>query len=205
MYYSATYRLEKSMRFLQSYKRPLEPLAVTSLLKISQTFLTATMPRSILFVFLLVGTACAMHLEYLKVDESEEKHLNGILAVAQAIVQAVAQADDQADIQAEEQQISGGKIPGVCWACKWAMGKLKKHLGTKENADAIKAKLLKVCSGIGLLKKRCENFINKNIDVLTEELSTSDDPKTICTNIGVCKEKPPPQLLQAFPEVQQML
>ncbi|KAG9268630.1 antimicrobial peptide NK-lysin-like, partial [Astyanax mexicanus] len=100
-----------------------------------------------------------------------------------AIVQAVAQADDQADIQAEEQQISGGKIPGVCWACKWAMGKLKKHLGTKEN-DAIKAKLLKVCSGIGLLKKRCENFINKNIDVLTEELSTSDDPKTICTNIG---------------------
>uniref|UniRef100_A0A3B1JR09 Saposin B-type domain-containing protein n=1 Tax=Astyanax mexicanus TaxID=7994 RepID=A0A3B1JR09_ASTMX len=93
------------------------------------------------------------------------------------------EADIQADIQAEEQQISGGKIPGVCWACKWAMKKLKKHLGTKEN-DAIKAKLLKVCSGIGLLKKRCENFINKNIDVLTEELSTSDDPKTICTNIG---------------------
>uniref|UniRef100_W5KKZ5 Saposin B-type domain-containing protein n=1 Tax=Astyanax mexicanus TaxID=7994 RepID=W5KKZ5_ASTMX len=145
------------------------------------------------YAVLLCFTACAMHLEYLKVDESEEKHLNGILADDQA--------DIQADIQAEEQQISGGKIPGVCWACKWAMKKLKKHLGTKENADAIKAKLLKVCSGIGLLKKRCENFINKNIDVLTEELSTSDDPKTICTNIG----KPPPQLLQAFPEVQQML
>lgn len=30
-------------------------------------------------------------------------------------------------------------------------------------------------------------MVNKHIDVLVEELSTDDDPQTICANAGICK------------------
>ncbi|XP_072545524.1 antimicrobial peptide NK-lysin-like isoform X2 [Salminus brasiliensis] len=155
------------------------------------------MPRSILLAFLLIGTVCAMHLEYLKADSDEE--------TLDDFVQAVVQAVAQADVLAEEQKMNERKLPGPCWACKWAMNKLKTHLGQNEKAEAIKKKLLKVCDGIGLLKNICQKIIHKFIDTLTEELSTSDDPKTICINIGICKAKPLPKYLQAFPKVQQQL
>ena len=53
--------------------------------------------------------------------------------------------------------------------------------------EAIRSKLLKVCDGIGLLKGLCKKIISKSINVLIEELSTNDDPQTICANSGYCK------------------
>ncbi|KAL7862092.1 hypothetical protein SRHO_G00135330 [Serrasalmus rhombeus] len=146
------------------------------------------MLRNILLAFLFIGTACAMHLEYLKVD-SDEEQVDTSLAVGQA----------------EDMPIPEAMLPGQCWACKWAVKKVKKHLGDKAKAEEIKQKLLRVCDGIGFLKDLCKKMINKSLGVLIEELSTSDDPATVCANIGACKSKPMLQLIQAFPEVLEKL
>ncbi|XP_005801335.2 antimicrobial peptide NK-lysin-like [Xiphophorus maculatus] len=80
-------------------------------------------------------------------------------------------------------------LPGMCWGCKWALNKLKKKLGSNSTAEAIKAKLRSVCDGIGLLKSQCRKFVDANLAVLIEELTTTDDVRTICVNVGVCKQK----------------
>ncbi|XP_043998387.1 NK-lysin tandem duplicate 4 isoform X2 [Gambusia affinis] len=80
-------------------------------------------------------------------------------------------------------------LPGMCWGCKWALNKLKKELGSNSTAEAIKAKLRSVCDGIGLLKSQCRKFINGNLGILIEELTTTDDVRTICVNLRACKPK----------------
>uniref|UniRef100_A0AAR2LDB9 Saposin B-type domain-containing protein n=1 Tax=Pygocentrus nattereri TaxID=42514 RepID=A0AAR2LDB9_PYGNA len=144
------------------------------------------MLRNILITFLLIDSGCAMHLEYLKV-ESDEEPLHESLA-----------AD-----QAEDLPMPGAAFPGVCWACKWAMGKLKQSLRSDATVGMIKEKLRDVCNGIGFLKYICKGIVNRYLDVLTEELSTTDSPRTICANIGVCSSKTLLEFIQDFPEVQQ--
>lgn len=51
----------------------------------------------------------------------------------------------------------------------------------------IKSKLAGVCNSIGFLRSLCKKMINKYMDTLVEELSTTDDAKTICINIGICR------------------
>lgn len=53
--------------------------------------------------------------------------------------------------------------------------------------EKIKQELKRGCDKIGLVKDICKKFVDKNFDVLEEELTTDDDPKTICANINVCK------------------
>uniref|UniRef100_A0AAY5L411 Saposin B-type domain-containing protein n=1 Tax=Esox lucius TaxID=8010 RepID=A0AAY5L411_ESOLU len=81
------------------------------------------------------------------------------------------------------------QLPGTCWACKWALNKVKKNLPATSNQEQIKGKLLAVCNKVGLLKSLCKSFVNKNLMVLIEELSTTDDVRTICVNIKACKPK----------------
>uniref|UniRef100_A0A673LZ13 Saposin B-type domain-containing protein n=1 Tax=Sinocyclocheilus rhinocerous TaxID=307959 RepID=A0A673LZ13_9TELE len=78
--------------------------------------------------------------------------------------------------------------PGMCWACKWSMKKLKKQISNGATPDDIKKKLEMVCDEIGFLKSLCRKFVNKYKDTLVEELSTTEDTETICINIGVCKK-----------------
>ncbi|KAI4889194.1 hypothetical protein NFI96_012967, partial [Prochilodus magdalenae] len=147
-------------------------------------FLRTTMLRNIIIALLLIGTgpyvvpfffpACAMHVEYLKMDSDEEQLEETFVRFLQAIDQD------------EELPMPGAELPGKCWACKWVVKKVKKHLGDKAKAEEIRGKLHKVCDSIGLLKDLCKKMISKSIDVLTEELSTSDDPQTICSNTGYC-------------------
>ncbi|KAM9466841.1 antimicrobial peptide NK-lysin-like isoform 1-T2 [Clarias gariepinus] len=125
---------------------------------------------NLLVASFVIGSACAIHLEYLKVD-SDEELLDGSLD----------SVDLKKDLQIPEEQ-----LPGACWACKWAMGKLKKELGNNSNQDTIKQAVTSVCDTIGFLQSICRKMINKYLDVLVEELSTTDDPKTICVNIGIC-------------------
>ncbi|KAL6477749.1 hypothetical protein MHYP_G00135840 [Metynnis hypsauchen] len=149
-----------------------------------------TMLRNILIAFLLIDSGCAMHLEYLKVDsdvDSDVEPLHESLA-----------AD-----QAEDLPMPGAAFPGVCWACKWAMGKLKQTLRSDATVGVIKEQLRSVCNGIGFLKFICNGIINKYLDVLAEELSTTDSPRTICVHVGVCSYKTLLEFIQAFPEGQQ--
>ncbi|XP_034164192.1 antimicrobial peptide NK-lysin isoform X2 [Pangasianodon hypophthalmus] len=139
---------------------------------------------NLLIASFFIGSACAMHLEYLKVDSAEEL-LVGTL---------------DEDLPMPEEQ-----LPGVCWICKWVMKKVKKHLGNRENAEQIKEKLKRGCDKIGFLKDQCKKIVDKNIDILVEELSTDDDPKTICANIGVCKSVGMLELIQGFPQIYQKL
>ncbi|XP_026789995.1 antimicrobial peptide NK-lysin-like isoform X2 [Pangasianodon hypophthalmus] len=120
---------------------------------------------NLLIASFFIGSACAMHLEYLKVDSAEEP-LVGTL---------------DEDLPMPEEQ-----LPGVCWACEWAMKKVKRHLADNANADMIKAELTKVCDSIGFLRSLCKTMINRYLDILVEELSTTDNPRRICANIGVC-------------------
>ncbi|XP_060789076.1 antimicrobial peptide NK-lysin-like [Neoarius graeffei] len=116
-----------------------------------------------------LGSACAMHLEYLKVDSAGE------------LAFTLDSTDQDEDLLMPEEQ-----LPGVCWACKWVMRKLKKQLGNKADVATTKEKLTQVCDSIGFLRSLCKKMIRKYLDVLVEELSTSDGPETACVNIGVC-------------------
>uniref|UniRef100_A0A8C7Z649 Saposin B-type domain-containing protein n=1 Tax=Oryzias sinensis TaxID=183150 RepID=A0A8C7Z649_9TELE len=81
------------------------------------------------------------------------------------------------------------KLPGMCWGCKWMLKKVKAALGNTTKVEKIKSQLSKVCDKIGLLRSQCKKFVAKNVDVLTEELTTTDDVRTICVNVRACRPK----------------
>ncbi|XP_053365384.1 antimicrobial peptide NK-lysin-like isoform X1 [Clarias gariepinus] len=150
------------------------------------------MLRNILLASFLIGSACAMHLEYLKVDSDELLDGNLISDIFNDFVD-----------QSEDLPMTKEQIPVVCWACKWVMKKVKKHLGNHEKAESIRAKLKNVCDKIGLAKTACKKMIDKNMDILVDELSSGDDPATICVNAGLCKAVGMLELIQALPQVYQ--
>uniref|UniRef100_A0A8C7Z2Q1 Saposin B-type domain-containing protein n=1 Tax=Oryzias sinensis TaxID=183150 RepID=A0A8C7Z2Q1_9TELE len=82
----------------------------------------------------------------------------------------------------DENQLEGSEegLPGMCWGCKWMLKKVKAALGNTTKVEKIKSQLSKVCDKIGLLRSQCKKFVAKNVDVLTEELTTTDDVRTIC-------------------------
>ncbi|KAK7152644.1 hypothetical protein R3I93_010762 [Phoxinus phoxinus] len=129
-----------------------------------QTLLPNKMLRSIILVTLLISSVCALDWEMHK-EES-----NGIEI-----------EEGSGDVQTQQ-------LPGMCWACKWAMKKLKRQISNGATPDEIKKKLSMVCDEIGFLKSLCRKFVNKYTDTLIEELSTTDDAGTICANISVCKK-----------------
>lgn len=96
--------------------------------------------------------------------------------------------DDQEEVDVEI-SVKARKLPGLCWACKWALNKVKKVIGPNVTAEKVKSKLLPVCNEIGLLKSLCQKFVKKHLAELIEELTTSDDVRTICVNTGACKPK----------------
>lgn len=49
------------------------------------------------------------------------------------------------------------------------------------------SKLKSVCDQIGLLKSLCRKFVKMHLGELIEELTTTDDVRTICVNTGACK------------------
>ncbi|XP_066541774.1 uncharacterized protein [Hoplias malabaricus] len=120
------------------------------------------MLQNLLISLLLISAACAMHLEYLKVNSDQELP-DEILALAQD----------------EELSMPEAELPGKCWACKWAMRKLKRTLGNRASQPYT--------------------------ETLIEELSTSDDPATICRNVGFCTSRRLQEFIEAFPEIQQKL
>ncbi|KAK7905042.1 hypothetical protein WMY93_017649 [Mugilogobius chulae] len=84
------------------------------------------------------------------------------------------QEQDEVKVSAE------AKLPGVCWACKWALNQIKKTAGNNATVAVIKSKLLSVCNKIGFLKSVCQKFVKAHLGELIEELSTIDDVRTIC-------------------------
>ncbi|GAA6213471.1 antimicrobial peptide NK-lysin-like [Lates japonicus] len=96
--------------------------------------------------------------------------------------------DDEEQVDVEI-SVEAGKIPGVCWACKWALNKVKKVLGPNATSESVKSKLNSICNEIGLLKSVCRKFVKTHLGELIEELTTSDDVRTICVNTGACKPK----------------
>ncbi|XP_073726057.1 antimicrobial peptide NK-lysin isoform X4 [Misgurnus anguillicaudatus] len=123
------------------------------------------MLRFIIFVTLLVSSVCALQRE-MDNDGLTEKELE--------------------EIYAEFLAKTGHKFPGICWACKWAMGKIKRHISVTTNKAAIKRMLHNVCNEIGFLKYLCRGLVSRFLGPLIEELSTTDNPAKICSHIGVC-------------------
>uniref|UniRef100_A0A8C6S7K1 Saposin B-type domain-containing protein n=1 Tax=Neogobius melanostomus TaxID=47308 RepID=A0A8C6S7K1_9GOBI len=82
------------------------------------------------------------------------------------------------------------QLPGLCWTCKWVMNKVKKReIKCACFLQTLTSKLLSVCDKIGFLKSRCQKFVKAKLQVLVEELSTTDDVHTICVNVKACKPK----------------
>uniref|UniRef100_A0A8C1K0N2 Antimicrobial peptide NK-lysin-like n=1 Tax=Cyprinus carpio TaxID=7962 RepID=A0A8C1K0N2_CYPCA len=129
-----------------------------------QTLLPNKMLRSIILITLLISSVCGLHLE-----KHKAKSIGNELK------------EDSVEMPSEQ-------LPGLCWACKWAMGKLKSEITKGSTKDDIKKKLGMVCDEIGFLKSLCRKLVNEYKDTLVEELSTTDDARTICVNIGVCKK-----------------
>ncbi|NP_001298722.1 NK-lysin tandem duplicate 3 precursor [Danio rerio] len=119
------------------------------------------MLRGIVLLTLLISSACAAHLEMHK-EPFPEFDFEG------------------------SGEIPKEQLPGLCWACKWAMGKLRQHISNTANKEEIKNQLAQVCDGIGFLRPLCRWFVKKYMDILTEELSTTDGPRTICSHLHVC-------------------
>uniref|UniRef100_UPI003AAC30C8 antimicrobial peptide NK-lysin-like n=1 Tax=Centroberyx gerrardi TaxID=166262 RepID=UPI003AAC30C8 len=96
---------------------------------------------------------------------------------------------DDLDQMEEEISVDANKLPGLCWACKWALNKVKKSAGANATAEELTKKVSSVCNQIGLLKNLCNKFVKNNFGELIEELSTTDDVRTICVNLKACKPK----------------
>ncbi|XP_028251679.1 antimicrobial peptide NK-lysin [Parambassis ranga] len=94
--------------------------------------------------------------------------------------------EEQVDIDVS---VEASKVPGLCWACKWALNKVKTLVGKNCTAEKLKAKLNAVCEEIGLLKAACRKFVKSHLGELIEELTTTDDVRTICVNLKACKPK----------------
>ncbi|KAL0969559.1 hypothetical protein UPYG_G00229090 [Umbra pygmaea] len=102
--------------------------------------------------------------------------------------------DNDLDDLVLEDEIQPGELMkqqlmGTCWACKWALNKVKNAIGKGSSNDQVKGKLLSVCDQIGFVKSLCKSLVKKHLWVLVEELSTTDDVRTICVNIKACKPK----------------
>ncbi|CAB1432485.1 unnamed protein product [Pleuronectes platessa] len=102
--------------------------------------------------------------------------------------------DDQEQVDVEI-SVEAGKIPGACWACKWALGKVKRVIGPNATAEMVKSHLNSICNEIGLLKSTCRKFVKVHLGELIEELTTTDDVRTICVNTRACKPKEVSHLL----------
>ncbi|KTG39409.1 hypothetical protein cypCar_00045827 [Cyprinus carpio] len=120
------------------------------------------MLRSIILITLLISSVCALHLEMHKAKST-----------------GIELKEDSVEMPSEQ-------LPGLCWACKWAMGKLKSEITKGSTKDDIKNMLGTVCDGIGFLKYLCRMLVNKYMGTLIEELSTTDDARTICVHVGIC-------------------
>ncbi|XP_076156116.1 antimicrobial peptide NK-lysin-like [Alosa pseudoharengus] len=81
------------------------------------------------------------------------------------------------------------QLPGMCWGCKWIVNKVKKSISNGTTQDEIQGKLRAACDQIGFLRSACKGFIKRYITVLIEEVSTTDDVRTICVNVKACKPK----------------
>ncbi|XP_039993533.1 NK-lysin tandem duplicate 4 isoform X2 [Xiphias gladius] len=82
--------------------------------------------------------------------------------------------------------VDARKFPGLCWACKWALNKVKRVIGPNTTSESVKAKLQVICNEIGLLKDLCRKFVSKHLGELIEEVTTTDDVRTICVNTRAC-------------------
>ncbi|KAK2843440.1 hypothetical protein Q7C36_011655 [Tachysurus vachellii] len=152
------------------------------------------MLRLIFLASLLIGSACALHLEYLKMDSTEVTDGTLVSATSHG---SVDQDEDLLDLEA--------LIPGTCWLCKKIVTKVKKHLGSHEKVEKIKEKLRRGCDNLGEVAKLCKKLVNRHIDILVKELSTDDNPKTVCAKAGICKEMDMLDLIQVFPQNVQIL
>ncbi|XP_048831589.1 antimicrobial peptide NK-lysin-like [Brienomyrus brachyistius] len=79
------------------------------------------------------------------------------------------------------------ELPGLCWACKWIVEKAKSLIRDNRTQAHVKNVLRRVCDQIGFLKSMCKSFLGKVVDILVEELSTSDSNQQICFNLKACK------------------
>ncbi|XP_030644237.1 antimicrobial peptide NK-lysin-like [Chanos chanos] len=105
------------------------------------------------------------------------------------LVEELSTSDSPRSICVNLEVMPEAQLPGLCWACKWILNKVKKQISNGTDQETIKNKLISVCDQIGFLKSKCKSFVKKYLNTLIEELSTTDDPRTICVNLKACKPK----------------
>ncbi|KAJ7989206.1 hypothetical protein DPEC_G00317100 [Dallia pectoralis] len=112
----------------------------------------------------------------------------GLLACSVCEINGKCQDIDDPDlVTSHPEKRMEQQLPGICWACKWALRKVKASLRHKPTKEIIEGKLSAVCQNIGFLRFLCRRFVRRFLSVLTEELSTTDDVRTICVNVRACR------------------
>ncbi|XP_063079942.1 antimicrobial peptide NK-lysin-like [Engraulis encrasicolus] len=112
-----------------------------------------------------------------------------VLAV-RALQTAVKTPKEQSYTSGQRSDVNGvavAKPPGVCWACKWLLNKVKKSISAASSPDEITGKLRAGCEQIGFLRSMCKGFVKRYLSVLVEELSTTDEVRSICVSLKACK------------------
>uniref|UniRef100_A0A3Q3W9M4 Saposin B-type domain-containing protein n=1 Tax=Mola mola TaxID=94237 RepID=A0A3Q3W9M4_MOLML len=74
------------------------------------------------------------------------------------------------------------QLLGVCWLCQWALNKVKKRIGANVTVESLKSKVSSICNEAGFLKSKCRKFVARHLGEFIEELTTTDDVRTICIN-----------------------
>uniref|UniRef100_A0A3Q2NPG2 Antimicrobial peptide NK-lysin-like n=1 Tax=Fundulus heteroclitus TaxID=8078 RepID=A0A3Q2NPG2_FUNHE len=97
----------------------------------------------------------------------------------------------QVDIDDDELAEPNAKEQGIllCKGCKEVVKWVKKKLGPTKTVEAIKKNLKAVCDNLRWMKSKCHKVVDSHLNALIKELMTTDDVRTSCVKIKMCKPK----------------
>ncbi|XP_042748521.1 antimicrobial peptide NK-lysin-like [Lagopus leucura] len=95
--------------------------------------------------------------------------------------------DGSAAWDADEGDAMGPGKGIKCRACVALVKKLQKIVGDDPDEEAIDTALDKVCSTGKRQKNICRQLVKKLRQQLSDALQDDDDPRSVCTTLGMCK------------------
>ncbi|XP_063040218.1 prosaposin-like [Engraulis encrasicolus] len=98
----------------------------------------------------------------------------------------------QGDKDEKDWQIALGanvEIPGVCRVCKWLIKRVRGSLHEAESKEEIREQLDVACQKASFLKRVCRFFVRKFADKLPDEISSSENDRTVCVHLKACRRK----------------
>ncbi|KAL0281348.1 UNVERIFIED_CONTAM: hypothetical protein PYX00_002360 [Menopon gallinae] len=82
------------------------------------------------------------------------------------------------------------KTPPTCYLCEFVMDKIEEGLGDNRTEDDVRRVVSRVCSYMPKsIEQDCRNFVKKYRSYIIQMLEDNVDPKMVCQEMHMCKEK----------------